>query len=565
MRLSAIVVFLFVGILTGCGGGAGRDSSSTLVVPPDTVSETDPTPAPTPTPTILPAPDPTTAVTISGSVTYDRVPQQENGALDYDAIVQLPVRGATVQLLNSEGEVVSAGITDNEGSYSLLSSPEIDIRVSVSAQLLQEDGPLWNVRVVDNTELGALYAHQGELINSGASDSTRNLHAASGWTGSGYGEERVAAPFAILDSVYESLQLLLNLDANIDFGELELNWSPNNTTDDGDFAIGEIGATQYIDGTIFILGQENQNTDEYDSTVIQYEVMHYMQDNLIRSDISNAPVPFDGQHDMRVAFGEGLALALAVMSSGSDLFRDSYGDQQSMGTSFSLENQNAVRPGWYSINSVAEIIFDIVDADTTDDDDLDLGVEAIFQALNSEIYNLSQARTSIFLFTEALKSELSDSQLQALENILRSHDIFGTDEFGSGEINDGDFADALPLYNELGVGESINVCGDAIGGLEFGFGVRRLVLLNAVPEGTYSLELTKTFGNKDSDPDVLIFSGSESFHSQELSSTEVDREFGEITISSSSDSYLLEIIDFTNVFAESSDVGLSCFDVSLFN
>ena len=42
----------------------------------------------------------------------------------------------------------------------------------------------------------------------GANGATRDLHAASGWGGSSYTSARDAAPFAILDTVYDAMQFV---------------------------------------------------------------------------------------------------------------------------------------------------------------------------------------------------------------------------------------------------------------------------------------------------------------------------------------------------------------------
>ncbi len=52
----------------------------------------------------------------------------------------------------------------------------------------------WDVKVVDNTNGGAIYVMDGGYHNSHRGVSVRNLHAKSGWTGYGYGKPRVSAP-----------------------------------------------------------------------------------------------------------------------------------------------------------------------------------------------------------------------------------------------------------------------------------------------------------------------------------------------------------------------------------
>src|SRR5690606_41629600 len=82
-------------------------------------------------------------------------------------------------------------------------------------------GPSWNFEVRNNTNGDSLYALRGEEFNSGTANSIRNLHASTGWTGAGYGAQRPAAPFAILDAAYRAKELSLAADPNATFPPLD--------------------------------------------------------------------------------------------------------------------------------------------------------------------------------------------------------------------------------------------------------------------------------------------------------------------------------------------------------
>ena len=57
---------------------------------------------------------------------------------------------------------------------------------------------------------------------------TRNLTATTGWGGISYTGPRVAAPFAILDTIYEAVNFVAATDPNADFPPLDAFWSPDN-------------------------------------------------------------------------------------------------------------------------------------------------------------------------------------------------------------------------------------------------------------------------------------------------------------------------------------------------
>ena len=154
------------------------------------------------------------------------------------------------------------------------------MRIRVSAQLLQTDGANWNVRVTDNTNGNALYVTQGELFVGSENGSERNFHLASGWDGTAYSETRAAGPFAILDAIYDTVQKFAAVDTSINFPSLEIRWSPNNSVASGNYNEGDIGTSFYTNGTIYILGKENEDSDEYDRHIIIHEWGHYFEDTI---------------------------------------------------------------------------------------------------------------------------------------------------------------------------------------------------------------------------------------------------------------------------------------------
>ena len=169
--------------------------------------------------------------TLSGKITYDLVPQRISGsgtALDYNNITAESVRGATVELMDSSGTVISSTSTDSQGNYSFDVSENQMVQVRVKAELLRSGIPSWDVKVVDNTSSDAIYTLVGSLASTGSVSSIRDLHAPSGWGGTSYSSTRAAAPFAILDFVYQSVQKVVGVDATVVMPELIVNWSENN-------------------------------------------------------------------------------------------------------------------------------------------------------------------------------------------------------------------------------------------------------------------------------------------------------------------------------------------------
>ena len=223
------------------------------------------------------------------------------------------------------------------------------MRIRARAQMAKTDAaPTWTFSVRNNTNSDALYVLDGENFDSGAASSTRNLRATSGWGGASYTGARAAAPFAILDTVYQAKELILTAAPTAAFPELNLFWSTQNRPaspfcpDDGN-----IGTSSYVvfgsdnlDGCnrpgadgIYVLGEFSStgDTDEFDQHVIAHEFGHYFEDRFSRSDSIGGDHGGGDRLDLRLAFGEGWGNAYSAMSLNDPAYRDS---QQGVSSDF---------------------------------------------------------------------------------------------------------------------------------------------------------------------------------------------------------------------------------------
>ena len=500
---------------------------------------------------------------ISGFLTYDFVPHRSVGeGLDYDNIEARPIRGATVYVVDADGQAVGETTADHLGAYRIPAPASREVRIQVAARLFAEGTPGWDFAVTDNTNGNAVYVMEGGLVSSGAEDSARDLHAPSGWTGSGYGEARVAAPFAILDAVYEAKQLVLEADPAVIMPAAELRWSVNNRAISGSRVEGQIGTSFYdpFENNMYILGDENNDTDEYDKSVIQHEWAHYLEDRLSRSDSIGGPHSLGSLLDMRLAFGEGFANAFSGIAGGQSVYVDSAGIGQQRAFRFSLE-QNAIgNRGWFSQNSVGKIVYDIADENNEGEDNLSLGFTPIYNALTASDYLSANAFTSIYLFADVLKNQSDNATDAALDQLLAQEQISGVGVYGEGESNDSaaNISFALPVYNELAVGERIELCGNNRQGEYNGLDVRRYVRVTIAFDGNYTVTAVKTLGLGERDPDINIFRQGQFIGS--LNSRAIDRESGSLFLVSGE--YIFDVFDFLNT-DDNEGGGSSCFDVSV--
>ena len=308
------------------------------------------------------------AHTLSGTLVYDKVPSTSFG-LNYAGTVQKPIRGAEVRLVDAENAntVLGSGVTGSDGHYSLSWTGVAAVKIVF---LARTSSPV--VAVLDNTAGKAVYGASSAVIDA-STTSTANLKAASGWTGTAY-SGRSAAPFAVLDAAWEAVQAFQAARPSVVFPELHINWSASNApvgrqageTQDQAYAAGHIGTSHWNGTELFILGQANVDTDEFDDHVIVHEWGHYFESKLGRSDSPGGQHGQGNVKDPRLAFGEGWGNALSGMIwAPNTVYSDSSGTNQASGFGFDLEDNvtSDPNPGWFSEGSVQSILFDLFDSE----------------------------------------------------------------------------------------------------------------------------------------------------------------------------------------------------------
>lgn len=446
-----------------------------------------------------------TAVTVSGKATYDRVNHNANNSLNLATPVISNVRGALVELLDSNNTVLQSTSTDASGNYSFSNvAVDINVKVRVKAQLHKTGTPSWDFQVVDNTSGKALYSMVSGTFNTGTSNQTQNLHAAVG-TGTTYTNTRAAAPFAILDSVYRASQKVISSEPNFQFAALKLNWSVNNVATGGNKAIGQIG-TSHFDGTdIYILGKADNDTDEFDGHVVIHEWGHYFEGFHSRSDSIGGAHGGGDKLDMRVAFGEGFGNALSGMVTDDPIYRDSLGTNSSQGFSINVETNSTESPGWSSEAVVQSILYDLYDSGTETGDPTDLGFTPILSTLTNFQRN-TDSFTSIFSFVTGLKAQVGPSGHASINTLVNSRAITADtiNEFATTEVINDSFNKALPVYVNIAPGGvTAPICSYASHGEKNKLGNHRYLKMTIATQGSYTLSVPAV--SASSDPDFYVY------------------------------------------------------------
>jgi len=494
-------------------------------------------------------------ITLSGQITFDLVPHNTStNGLNHTATSQEPVRGATVELLDSGATtIIDTTTSDSDGNYSFVVTPQTDYVVRVKAEMKQSGTPSWDFTVVDNTNSQALYSMDSAVQSVGAQSVTLNINADSGWTGAGYGNPRIAAPFAILKSVYQAKEKVLSVDNDVEMPALKLNWSTGNVAVSGDESLGQIGTSHWNGTEAYILGDANGDTDEYDGHVIIHEWGHYFEDKFSRADSIGGPHSQGDKLDMRVALGEGFGNALSGIVTDDPFYRDSFGNNQSQGFDIPLEQNPATNLGWYSEYSVLSLLYDMYDSTNETNDNLSLGFAPIYAALlNGE--KDTEAMTSIFSLANQIKAE-APASANEIDNLLATQNIIVADDFGSTETNNGGDNRNLPVYASISVGGGpVEICSYNTNGQYNKLGARKFLELDVATSGTFTF--TATGQSAGDDPDFVVYQrGVRQFISQADGDESTSQTLA-------AGKYVIEVYEFSNADPNGSGKD-TCIDIAI--
>ena len=398
------------------------------------------------------------SVTVTGTATFESVPNNpSNGALDYAASSSKPARGVTVQAI-SGATVLASATADAQGRYALAVPANTPYFLRLRAELI--NAATWNLTVKDNTAGNALWVVDSPVASSGSASNVRSINAGSGWNGVAYSAARAAGPFAMLDTLYAGMQLVSSVQPASRFPPLTLFWSPNNNSTRGSLVLGEIGTSFFSTKAecgeasrfIYILGLQDQDTDEYDSAVVAHEFGHYLQSAFSTNTSVGGPHGPGDKLDQTLAFSEGWGNAWSSMARSNPLYLDSSGSRQGPGASVNLDvaPTDAMR-GWYREDSVDTILYQLFKGQ---------GFAPVWTAMTGPM-KTQDALASIFSFAAAVRSAGSAAVTSAMDNLIAAQNILtgaAADQWGTGEINNGGNAGNLPVYNRLTLNSPVQTC-----------------------------------------------------------------------------------------------------------
>jgi len=516
--------------LAACGGGGGGSS------------------VPTPTPTV------------SGKITFDSVPiSSVTNGLNFAATTQAPARGIVVEALdaaNTSSAALASGTTDSAGNYVLTVPSNTSIIIRAKAQMLATGtGASWNFKVLNNANGDALYVLDSPAaFNTGTANvANKNYNAASGWNGTTYNGTRAAAPFAILDTIYQAVQLIETTQPQTSLPALNMYWSSSNNAAPSFCPMtGEINTTAFhtadgiqtncvsqteSSGGIYVLGDYangDGDTDEFDTHVIAHEFGHYIEHNFSRADSQGGNHSAGNKLDMRVAMSEGWGNAFSGMATNDPVYRDSqFQNGVPVGFFFDLRTTNQADPaGWYSEGSVQHVLWSLFSAPTN------LGFTPILQALQGK-QKTTPAFTSIFSFLDALET-VAPASTSSINQLANANGINSVDPFGAGETNSGGDSSVLPIYATT----AVPICSSAANGTYNKLGTRKFFKIVTASAGTVTISLNAAANGSGTvaatDPDFLLWSAG----TLKIDGTQATTTTETASASLPAGTYVLEVYDY---------------------
>ena len=418
-------------------------------------------------------------VDVSGILSLEFVlPNANCRGLDLNNPEVRPIRGVTVQLFDSADTLLATTTSGSDGSYAFTGiDASLDVYVRARAEMKSSAPAVWDVEIRDNVDTSAtppalgsrpLYVLDFPQFNTGVAHITdADYTATTGWDGTAYTGARQAAPFAILDALMDAMEMITAVDPTATFAPLDAFWSVNNTlVSPTNIDAGELGASFYrgdLD-SLFLLGDANVDTEEFDDHVTVHEWGHYFEDNFSRSDSTGGPHTIGQSLDPRLAFGEGFATGLAAIALNEPQYCDTSAPLTTGGFGLDTEGENRGFQGYYNEMSVATFLYDLFDTDVDGTDNGSVGFGPIYDVMTGP-QATTPAFTTLFSFATELRNTVAPADLPFVDSQLTREnvDLGMLDIYGSGQTTEPAGArDVLPVYTDLPTnGTVVNICANS--------------------------------------------------------------------------------------------------------
>jgi hypothetical protein len=260
----------------------------------------------------------------------------------------VPIRNARIEVFSRSAQsVVAVSQTDQRGHFNVTVPFDPSLTVRVLSRLRTS-----NLRVADNTNLNAVYA-----VSSDFDGRQLNLSVVLADT------SRVSGAFNILEMVQRANETIRIADPSLDPPQVTIFWSTKNTRRTGNVAQGLIGTSFFnvANNTAFILGDRNEDSDEFDDSVIVHEYGHMLAAKFSRDDSPGGETHLGDILDPRVAWSEGWANFFSSVVRNDPVWRDNSGPNGTNVYRFDLRDKipTGDKPGYWSEMSVGSLLWEL--------------------------------------------------------------------------------------------------------------------------------------------------------------------------------------------------------------
>lgn len=564
---------------------ATTSSQSSLVQASSSAVSSSPASEPTPSSESSSSQPPGNTTQITGTVTFDFAPFEislgeysHSVRLDVNNLIPKPARFITVEARDKSGEILGLSRTNEDGQYSINVPQNTDLRIVAKSELIITKGLDNHVEIaaVDfrkNTPV--IYEVASDLLNS-SNATTQFLHAKANNDGNKFLAGRLAAPFSIIDTLYDGVLYMEEYDATLAFPKLLVDWNDGRSgslfyakDDDGQRIIHLNGASNVEDlndPSDTSGDKPSQTISDYSVDVIMHEFFHYVQDNVLPMRDDSGGGGLTRNHpdsDLALVLSEASADAFALFVKNRAIFSTLISSSLSgFGEEYEKYSSASEAPGYFEKGTVAALLWDLFDGTDEENDNVEVGIK-VFDIFTSPAYNNATGVTSVYTILNAVKT-LDGVDAAAVDQLAQSHSIYGTGPLGTGETNDLGVPSILPVYQQLTIDTgALNVCIESSGTLTRYLTTAKRVLFNNPKKQSVTLTLKQTSGPEDRELQVSVKTSHQgksigrilkTDDMNNLSKTFVDLDAGQSYMISTSSSPL---------GGESTPGIKACFDISL--
>jgi hypothetical protein len=336
---------------------------------------------------------------VSGSFHYEKIPT-DRGILDLKHPVEAPSPGTKVELVGPKGVVLASDVTDENGDYSIAISLQSATAVYVRALSENQNAKVMEVSkdIEYSTVTPRFQLTQGQVVKK---DFLAPDVAKDG--------SRIAGAFNILAALTKANLLVRQVFPGASIPSVTIRWS-----------------TDYVRGTYFsaqtdsafINGRREQDSDEFDDSVILHEYGHFVAAKFSHDASPGGEHSLGQRKDPRLAWSEGWANFFASAVLNRSVYVDTLGPDGTSNLTFDLEDTTSRldgEPGYWSELSVASLLWHVFDTNVghLSSDHLRLGFAPVWEVFTRGV------KESVYPYLLTFTDGLSQGYPQQASNITK--------------------------------------------------------------------------------------------------------------------------------------------------